>query len=93
VPESWNEPITINEAGTRCVVETNWGPADGDRCQMIWELTPGGGVVVTTCRPDVPPIRLNAAQRMGLAYFLRRVDPQRPTELPPAAPAPRPPSV
>lgn len=90
----WNQQITVNETGTRCVIETSWGPGDGPRCQMIWEIQPGGGVRVSTCDPNVPEVRLNAEQRAGLAYFLRSFgSPVMEREAPPLPPAPRPPVV
>lgn len=67
----WTEQCQVNKQGTRCVVETNWDTVDGPRCQMIWERTPDGGCLITTCRPDTPPIRFTADQCAGVAYFLR----------------------
>jgi hypothetical protein len=66
----WTEPTAVNKKGTRCVVETNWDRVGGPRCQMIWERTPDGGCVVTTCRQDMPPIALTAAQCGVIAQFL-----------------------
>lgn len=66
----YTQPITINDAGTRAVVETNWHRVGGPRCQMLWDRTEDGGCVVTTCRADTPPIRLTAEQCSGLGFFL-----------------------
>lgn len=70
-PNDWTEQVSINDAGSRAVVETNWSMVDGDRCQMILERTPDGGCLITTCRKDVPPIRFTSEQCSGVGYFLR----------------------
>lgn len=76
----WTEPVTINDAGTRCVVETNWEDLEGKRprCQVIYERQPDGGCLVTTCRRDVPPVRYTAEQCSAVAYFLRATSPDGP---------------
>ena len=58
----------ISEDGETCVLEVNWGT--GERCQMIWKFQRCGGVVVTTCRKDTPPIWISVDQRSVLARFL-----------------------
>lgn len=68
--DSWNQPVSINEQGTRAVVETNWN-APSDLCQMIFEIQEGGDCLISTCMPGMKPIRLNKEQMAGLAYFFR----------------------
>lgn len=65
----WLEPVTVNKSGTRCVVETNWHDTR-TRCQMIWERVETGGVVITTCRPEIPAV---VASRLDLAELARAV--------------------
>ena len=66
----FTEQSWINNEGTKCVLEANWHDRSGDRCQMIWQLD-RGGVMITTCHPDVPPIWLTSAQMVSLGFFLR----------------------
>lgn len=66
----WTDQVTISSKGRRCVVETNWHQLDGPLCQMIWVRTADGGCLITTCSPDVAPIRLTAEQCAGIAEYL-----------------------
>lgn len=68
---NYTEQSWMDESGGRLVLETNWHRVDGPRCQMIWERQSGGGVLITTCNKDVPPIRFTAEQCATVAYFLR----------------------
>lgn len=71
--QHFTEPAAVNDAGTRLVLETNWGTLDGPRCQMIWQAQPDGGCVITTCMKGMDPIRLTGEQVTTLAYWLRQV--------------------
>lgn len=70
--EPWNVPITLSDDGTRAVIETNWEDSK-ERCQMIWKAQDNGDVLITTCRPDTPAIRINPVQMRGLAFFLKNL--------------------
>ena len=60
------EPVTINETGTRCVVEANWHDSRS-RCQMIWQRQAYGVVSVVTCRKDIPELRVPSVRLPGVA--------------------------